>query len=285
MTQLVWNDSGERFFEAGVDRGVLYQTDGFGVVWNGLTAVTEAPSGAEAIPYYLDGVKYLNIAGLEEFSGTIEAFTFPDEFSEYDGTVVIGGLNAHQQLRKSFGLSYRTKLGNDISGTDHAYKIHIVYNALATPSEKQYITLGQDLEPLNFSWSFTTTPEIPNSLTKVLPLAHISIDSTQTTPLQMRLIEDILYGVKGFSKIYGEYFYDFQDQIARLPSLDEVFDIFERPWRALEIISNTVTGLSPIHDTKTAQGDLIGVASEGLYKIPIDSRLVPVKPGVYSLEP
>lgn len=191
MTQLVWGAEGERFFEAGVDRGVLY-VDNAGVAWNGLVSVNESPVGGEALPYYVDGVKYLNQAAREEFEATIEAYTYPDEFSECDGTAELKeGLFATQQVRKPFGLSYRTKIGNDLEGIDHGYKIHLVYNALTSPSKKDNTTFSEEISPFNFSWGITAKPLV---LDGYRPTAHFIIDSRSTPEELLSDIEDILYG-------------------------------------------------------------------------------------------
>lgn len=159
MSKLNWQSEGQRFFETGVDRGVLYSKDGVGVAWNGLVAVTESPSGGDAESYYLDGQKYLNQGGAEEFEGTIEAFTYPKEFEKHDGTVAVKGLYIHEQFRAPFGLSYRTLIGNDIDGVGYAHRIHLIYNAVALPTDAEYVTQGDDTEAMTFSWDFTTTPE------------------------------------------------------------------------------------------------------------------------------
>lgn len=193
MVQLTWNQPGERHFEAGLDRGVLYPDSNTGVAWNGLTSVKAAPSGGEPKPYYIDGVKFLNVPSPEEYSGTIEAYTYPDEFEELDGTVpLFAGVFMNQQIRKSFGLSYRTRLGDDLKGVDDGYKLHLIYNALAAPSEKAYETLGDSPEPMSFSWNFTTTPI--DVAPGIRPMAHIMIDSRRVSPLMLGLIERILYG-------------------------------------------------------------------------------------------
>jgi hypothetical protein len=280
MTELKWDDVGERYFETGIDRGVFYKTDGVGIAWNGLISVTETPSGGEATQYYLDGVMYQNIADLEEFSGTIEAFTYPNEFAEYDGSVLIGGLIASQQRRKPFGLAYRTRLGNDVDGIEHGYKIHLIYNALAAPTEKPYETLNEEIEPLNFSWEFTTKPIIVSSSLNLTPLAHVVIDSTKTTALQMQFIEDYLYGTA--------------DQPPRLLSLQQVFDIFENTTVAMIIDADLTGGLSSLFISETMEGDLFGAPDVGLYSTITGSRLVEqstsglyiiVTPGQYLLGP
>ena len=200
MTRLAWDTVGQRFYETGVDRGVLYiPTEGLynaGYAWNGLTGVTESPSGAEATPQYADNIKYLNLVSAEEFGGTIEAFTYPDEFAQCDGSAEpVAGLRVGQQSRKTFGLSYRTKVGNDVDGGDHGYKLHLVYGCLAAPSEKAYTTVNDSPEAMTLSWEFTTTAvEVPN----LKPAASLTVDSRdfKTDPQKAALaaLEDALWG-------------------------------------------------------------------------------------------
>lgn len=199
MNKIVWDQIGERFYETGVDRGVMYPQDGAtyagGVAWNGLTAVTESPSGAEATPVYADNIKYLNIVSAEDFGATIEAYTYPDEFAICDGTaqpavgVVIG-----QQPRKPFGICYRTMLGNDTEGQDHGYKLHLIYGCMAAPSEKAYATINETPEAITFSWEVTTTP-VP--VTGFKPTASLVIDSTLVEATKLAELEAILYGTAG----------------------------------------------------------------------------------------
>lgn len=196
MSKIVWDKTGERFYETGVKYGVLYiPTNGVyskGVAWNGLTAVTESPSGAEATPLYADDTKYLNLMSNEEFGATIEAYTYPDEFAECDGSASIAtGVMIGQQSRKTFGLCYRTTLGNDTDGNDHGYKLHLIYGALAAPSEKGYSTINDSPEAITFSWEVTTTPV---SVTGFKPTASITIDSTKADPAKLTALEKILYG-------------------------------------------------------------------------------------------
>ena len=196
MAVLTWDQVGERFYETGVDHGVLYlPTAGVydsGVAWNGLISVTESPSGAEPSPQYADNIKYLNLLSTEEFGGTIEAYTFPDEFAQCDGTAFPKvGLAVGQQTRKSFGLSYRTKIGNDTDGQDLGYKLHLVYGALAAPSEKAYATVNESPEAVTFSWEFTTTPVDVNGLK---PTALLTIDSTKVDEADLTALEALLYG-------------------------------------------------------------------------------------------
>ena len=200
MAPLTWDQVGDRFYETGVDRGVLYLPDAAGVynkgfAWNGLTTVTESPSGADSNPQYADNIKYLNLVSAEEFGATIEAFTYPDEFAECDGTVVPSlGVSVGQQGRKIFGLSFRTKVGNDVDGTDHGYKLHLVYGAQAAPSERAYATINDSPEAITFSWDVTTSP-VPFATTPDLkPTAQITIDSTKVDPADLTTLEGLLYG-------------------------------------------------------------------------------------------
>ena len=196
MSKLVWDQVGERFYETGVKNGVLYVCeDGAypkGVAWNGLTAVTESPSGAEATPMYADDIKYLNLMSNEEFGATIEAYTTPPEFDACDGTVsLVAGISIGQQARKTFGLCYRTVIGNDTDGNDYGYKIHIIYGCLATPSEKAYATINDSPEAITFSYEVTTTPV---SVEGFKPTATLVIDSTKIDAEKLALLEDALYG-------------------------------------------------------------------------------------------
>lgn len=199
MSKLVWDKTGERLYETGVDRGVLYvQSNGTypnGVAWNGLTAVTESPSGAEATPLYADNIKYLNLMSAEEFGCTIEAYTYPEEFAECDGSAELAtGVTIGQQARKTFGLSYRTKIGNDAAGDKFGYKLHLIYGGLASPSEKAYATINDSPEAITFSWEVSTTPV---SVDGHSPTACITIDSTKVEPTKLAALEEILYGKDG----------------------------------------------------------------------------------------
>ena len=207
MRLLTWDQIGEHYYETGVDRGVLYQynttnkTFVDGVAWNGLTAVNESPSGAEANDQYADNIKYLSLRSAEQFGGTIEAFTYPDEFGQNDGTAEpVTGVTIAQQTRKAFGFSYRTLVGNDTVGTDLGYKIHLVYNATASPSEKSRSTVNDSPEAATFSWEFTTIPVEVGTINGVTYKAtsHIVIDSTKfktaSEKAALEAFEDILYG-------------------------------------------------------------------------------------------
>ena len=197
MPKLTWDNIGERLFETGVKQGVLYpiQSDGKytkGVAWNGLTAVTESPSGAEATPLYADDIKYLNLLSNEEFGATIEAYTYPDEFAECDGSAELAtGVMIGQQKRKVFGLCYRTTIGNDVDGNDHGYKLHLIYGCLAAPSEKAYSTINDSPEAITFSWEVTTTPV---NVEGFKPTSQITIDSTKADPTKLAALEAVLYG-------------------------------------------------------------------------------------------
>lgn len=197
MSKIVWDKTGERFYETGVDHAVLYPIDAEGlynggVAWNGITAINESPSGAEPNNLYADNIKYLALVGAEDFGLTIEAYTYPDEWEQCDGSAEIApGVLAGQQNRKIFGLSYRTKLGNDVDGQDHGYKLHLVYGGLASPSERGYQTVNDSPEPINPSWEVTTTPvDVPG----FKPTARLIITSTKADPAKLAALETILYG-------------------------------------------------------------------------------------------
>ena len=202
MTALQWDMTGERLYETGVDHGVLYQIDEAGeyvdgVAWNGLTGVTESPSGAESNKQYADNIEYLNLISAEQFAATIEAFTYPDEFGQNDGTAEpTPGVSVGQQRRKPFGFTWRTRLGNDLEGSDYGYKIHLVWGALAAPSEKQYVTINDSPEAITFSWEVSTTPVNVGTVNSVeyKPTASITIDSTKVDPTKLAALEQQLYG-------------------------------------------------------------------------------------------
>ena len=202
MTALKWDQESERLYETGTKKGVLYpkKADGSydtGVAWNGLTGVSESPSGAEESAMYADDIKYLGLRSAEEFGCTIEAYTYPDEFAECDGSASIAdGIIIGQQTRKGFGFCYRTIIGNDTENEDYGYKLHIVYNCMASPSEKAYQTVNDSPEAITFSWEVTTTKtEIGTIGTKTYkPSATITIDSTKVSSTVLAAIEAILYG-------------------------------------------------------------------------------------------
>ena len=212
--KIVWDEVGEKFYETGVDRGVLYPQDKLGdypkgVAWNGLTAITESPTGAEPTPLYADNIKYLNLISVEEFGATIEAYTYPEEFEKCDGSAELKpGVTIGQQPRDTFGLSYRTVLGNDLGGAEHGYKIHLIYGATAAPSDKGYETINDTPDAITFSWEVTTTP-VP--VTGFKPTASLVIDSTKVTPENLEALETVLYGSA--------------ETEARLPLPDEVLTL------------------------------------------------------------
>lgn len=229
MSRITWDDPGKRFYEVGVDRGVLYPPGGAGVPWNGLKAVKVRPSGGTPKGYYLDGIKYLNASSPEDFEATITAFTYPDEFAQCDGTIrVHSGLFVTEQPRKEFGLSYRTKIGSDLDPS-YGYKIHIVYNVLAAPSQKAFETIGGSVDPLDFEWDITTRPP---TMAGVKRTAHVEIDTRSANPAAISDVEDVLYGTDAVA--------------AALPTLAELIDIFET-YAILSVIDHgdgtfTVTG-------------------------------------------
>lgn len=213
MSKIIWDESGKKFYETGVDHGVLYVQEsgvyGAGVAWNGLTAVTESPSGAEPTALYADNIKYLSLMSNEEFGATVEAYTYPDEFAECDGSAAVAtGVYIGQQPRKTFGLCYRTILGNDTDGNDYGYKIHIIYNALAGVSEKAYSSVNDSPEANTFSWELTTTPV---AVEGYKPTACITIDSTKADKSKLAELEAILYGS--------------ESEEARLPDPSEVIEL------------------------------------------------------------
>jgi hypothetical protein len=214
MTVLTWDQVGERTYETGVDRGVLFIPDSGGdynegVAWNGLTTVTEAPSGAGATALYADNIKYLNLIAAEEFGGTIAAYTYPDEFGQCDGSAEPEpGVTVGQQGRKVFGMCYRTRFGNDSEGVDHGYKLHLVYGAQAAPSQKAYGSINNSPAAIDFSWTFTTTP-VP--VTGHQPSALLVVDSTKVDAAKLATLEDLLYGTSGVDP--------------RLPLPDEVITV------------------------------------------------------------
>lgn len=215
MTKIAWDKTGDRLYETGVDQGVLYPRNSsglypLGVPWNGLSSVTESPSGAEANPIYADNIKYLNLRSAEEFGATVEAYTYPDEFAQCDGSAALApGVSIGQQNRKAFGLSYRTILGNDIDDNDHGYKLHIIYGAQASPSEKGYSSVNDSPEAITMSWELTTTPV---KITGFKPTASVVIDSTKVSAAALAALENILYGSANADP--------------RLPLPDEIATIF-----------------------------------------------------------
>lgn len=210
MARLVWGARSERYFEAGVDQGVLYPVTGDGVAWHGLISVTESPIGGGPKPFYLDGVKYVNVAAAEEYAATLVAFGAPAEFGPSDGVSSIhNGLYATQQPRKPFSLSYRTRVGNDVDGVEHGYKIHLVYNALAAPSQRTNETIGDNTNPLQLSWAIST---LPPAVTGIKRTSHFVVDSRYADPSAISELEDLLYGTEG--------------DAPSLPTPDELIAIF-----------------------------------------------------------
>ena len=236
MTALTWDNSGERLYETGVDHGVLFLIDEGGeytpgVAWNGLTTVTESPAGADATPQFADNIKYLNLIAAETFGGTIEAFTYPDEFAECDGTAVpTDGVTVGQQSRKPFGLCYRTLLGNDTEGTDLGYKLHLIYGAQAAPSERAYATVNDSPSAIAFSWAITTTPV---NVTDYKPTALLTIDSTKVDPTTLQDLLDILYGASADP---------------RMPLPDEIISMFEG---TVTVVDLGVAANQPTYDSGT----------------------------------
>lgn len=211
MAELVWGSTGQRYFETGIDRGVFYPKVGPGVAWNGLTGISEKPDGGSPRPFYADGFKYLNLSSAEEYAASLTAFSAPAEFAACDGTQSIrNGLFITQQRRQQFGLSYRTKVGNDEDGLDHGYKIHLVYNALASAASRNYKSSSNTGEAMGLSWEITTTPP---EVTGYRPSAHFVIDSRYTPESIMIDLESILYGT-------------FETE-PRLPEVSEIMDMFE----------------------------------------------------------
>jgi hypothetical protein len=259
MSKLVWDAVGSRLYETGVDHGVLYIPSGgtyeTGVAWNGLATVTETPSGAEANPVYADNIKYLNLLSVEEFGGTIEAYTYPDEFTQFDGGVVLsGGVRISQQNRPQFGLCYRTRIGNDLVGDDFGYKLHLVYGAQASPSERAYASVNDSPEAQTLSWEFTTSP-VP--VTGHKPTSLVTVDSTKVDPGDLAALELILYGSTGVDP--------------RLPLPDEVIALF----------AGTATESVPSAPTFAANTITIPNDADTVYYIDgeVVSGAIPVEPG------
>lgn len=216
MSKIVWDKTGERLYETGVDHGVLFVQGengeyNKGVAWNGITAVTESPSGAESNPVWADNIKYLNLISVEEFAATIEAYMYPEEFEACDGSASPApGIKIGQQARKPFGFSYRTLVGNDVEGQEHGYKLHIIYNAVAAPSERAYATVNDSPEAITFSWEISTTPV---EVEGYKPTAHIEIDSTKVAPEKLSALEAMLYGS--------------ESEEATLPTPAEIIEMFK----------------------------------------------------------
>lgn len=255
--RLQWDKVGERTYETGIDQGVLFLHDANGVyneghAWNGLVTVTEAPTGADAHPQYADNKKYLNLIAAEQFGATIDAFTYPDEFGQCDGTAEPApGVLVGQQTRRTFGLAYRTRLGNDVDGTDHGYKVHLVYGALAAPSQKAFGTVNDTPAAITFSWAITTTPvDVPG----MKPAATIVVDSTRVSAASMTQLEDILYGTAGADP--------------RLPLPAEVLALFE----------GAVTVVETVPPTYDAATDIITIPAVVGVEYSIAGNVVPAGP-------
>jgi hypothetical protein len=253
MTALQWDQVGQRKYETGVDRGVLYVAsngvyDG-GVAWNGLETITEKPTGGEATATYADNIKYLNLLSIEEFAATIEAYTYPDEFGPCDGTVAAqDGVYVGQQPRQTFGLCYRTKIGNDVDGAEAGYKLHLCYGLLAKPSEKAYMTINDTPEAITFSWDVTSTPvEVPG----YKPSATIVIDSTKVDADALGILEDMLYGTVG------------DDPFLPLPEA------------VLSIFDGTITLATPTAPTYNSSTDIVTIPSVTGVIYQIDGEAVP----------
>ena len=214
MPKLVWDEPGDRQYETGLRKGVLYPGEGYGIYlpgvpWNGLISVNEKSSGGTTTPVYSDNIKYLNLNVMEEFEATLEAFTYPDEFSNCDGSdEIYDGVSIKQQNRKPFGLSYVTTVGNDVSGLEHGYKIHILYGATAAPSERAYATINNDPDAITLSWDISC---VPVAIQGLIPFSSIVIDSTRIIESKIKSLEDILYGTAS--------------TYPRIPDVDEIFNI------------------------------------------------------------
>lgn len=264
MTKLAWDKVGDRFFETGIDHGVLYLSDGTGVPWSGLTGLDEDFGGDSTDPKYLDGVKYLDEPSFGDYSATLKAFTYPDEFLEYEGAADLGnGLSVDDQAAKPFGLSYRTLVGNDIDGSSHAFKIHILYNLTATPDALTHETLNDSPTPADFSWRLSS---IPQDAKGYRPTAHVIFDT--------RFIwKDLLQSLEGM--LYGS---DTND--AYLPSINDLID-FAAAWGPQIITPDTVGGLATLSD---GMGDLTPSTTTGIYVAISSGRLVETAtPGLYQL--
>lgn len=217
MSRLIWDQTGERLYETGVSKCVLYPMAsngvyGNGVAWNGITGVTQSPSGGEANPFYADNIKYLNLMSVEEFGASIEAYMYPDEFAECDGSAEIApGVMIGQQSRNTFGLCYRSIIGNDTNGNNHGYKLHLIYGAMAAPSERSHQSVNESPEPMTMSWELTTTPVSVNGYK---PTACLTIDSTKCDATKLAALEEILYGSDSVE--------------ARLPLPDEIATLVKK---------------------------------------------------------
>jgi len=258
MAKLVWGAAGERTFEAGVDRGVLYVPGFSGVAWNGLKSVKEAPSGGDPQPYYLDGTKYANVAAAEEFNATLEAFSSPPEFALCEGNLrLAAGLFATQQPRKPFGFSYRSKIGNDVIGLNSGYKLHLVYNALAAPSGRDNNSTSNTIDPLGLSWNISTRPPIAPG---IKPTSHFVVSSIEAGTQKMQALEEILYGTT--------------TSAPSLISVSDLLVLFAAPDLPLNITEDGVGGY-------TAEG--LGVSTDGNVFALDDSAVTSNPDGTFSI--
>lgn len=260
MTALAWDQVGQRFYQTGLDRGVLYLPDGSAVPWNGLTSVEET-GNSELKPYYLDGVKYLQNLIPGDFTAKLKAITYPDEFDELNGIARLDtGLSFHDQPPKSFNLSYRTRVGNDLQGTDYGYKVHLLYNLLANPDSFSFDTLGHESSPAEFAWTLTGTPP---TVQGYRPTVHISIDSNKTDSQLMQILEDTLYGT------------DIQEP--RFPDIDEMTNLFgafgvltiidngDGTWTAVDLSDDYITMTDPT--TFSIDNALVEILDASTYTI------------------
>lgn len=266
MSRLKWLKPGNKLFESGLDRGVLYpQHNPEGVPWDGLVSVNEARSGGEPKEIYVDGVKVATVPKRDDFSGSIEAYMYPDEFAACDGTLSgAPGFYLTQQRLRPFSLSYRTAIGNDLSGPNHGYKIHFIYNMIARSKGLIRSSRSQSIDPIVFGWDFSTTPVLFG--TEFMPTAHVFIDSRTVNQRILSIIEDIIYGSPTTAP--------------RLPSIEEFIEMFGSD--VFEVGDEGDKGLRPVFEGD--ENDLIGQLDKGTYRIPPGSRLKAVKPGRYILE-
>ncbi len=259
MATLTWDQTGQRTYETGVEKGVLFQVDETGeyvdgVAWNGLTTVTESPSGAESNKQYADNIVYLNLISVEMFGCTIEAFTYPPEFEQNDGSgMPTAGVSVGQQPRKPFGICYRTLKGNDTEGNQHGYKLHLVWGCLAAPSEKAYATVNDSPEAITFSWEVTTTPVAVGTVLAVeyAPTASMTIDSTKVDPAKLATLEEYLYGT-----------------VSEDPSMPSPADV-------ITIMAATLTSATPTTPTYNSSIDIITIPTVTGVEYYIDGELVP----------
>lgn len=269
MTRINWDKTGEKRYEAGVDRGVFYHGSvAGGVPWNGLISIDEVPNGGEVTPHYIDGYLYLNEVSATDFKAVLEAFTYPEAFESVNGSSYSGGLSyENQDITSLFALSYRTMLGNDTKLTLFGYKIHMIYNCTATPRKGAHATIGNPTDPSNFTWDLVARPPVGANFYGHRPTAHIVWDSSRTEKYKTDELERILYGDSGVKP--------------RMPSLDELEGI--NNWGdALHIDEKPATGLSNL--LYLGSGDLRGDVTRGLYTKHPDSRLVPAStPGFFKL--